>query len=130
MYLVDTSVWIEIFQETPKGKQVVIKLFNVSLFTASASIAEISKWCHLNKIDVAQKISRIEISSEIVHTTRFSEELAGELWVQVNKSTGKKVKQVGLIDCIIAAIAEENGLTVLTKDKHFEKFDKIKKELI
>ena len=130
MYLVDTSTWIEIFQDTEKGKKSAKLLKESRFFTASVSIAEISKWCYLNSIDFLEIISKIENASLILYTTRTSEQMAGRLWVEVNKKKQKKEKQVGLIDCIVAAIAEENDFVVLTKDRHFEKFDKIKKELI
>lgn len=130
MYIVDTSAWIEIFLGTQLGEIAKEKAKESSFFTASITIAEISKWCYLSNLDFAEIIPRVEKISIILNTTRTSEERAGQLWVQVNKKTPKKEKQVGLIDCIIAAIADENDLTVLTKDRHFLKFDGIKKELI
>ncbi len=130
MYLIDTSIWIEIFQDTEKGRRATRILKGLNFFTASISIAEISKWSYLNSIEILEIIIRIENTSGILQTTRISEQKAGQLWVEANKKPGKKEKQVGLIDCIIAAIAEENDLTVLTTDRHFSKFGKIKKEIL
>lgn len=131
MYIIDTSVWIEIFLDTDKGKKSAQMIKEqTSIFTGNITIAEISKWCYLNNIKFDEILERIEKTSLILYTTRLSEQRAGQLCVQVNKKLSNKEKTVGLIDCIIAAIAEENDLTVLTKDRHFLKFEGVKKEII
>lgn len=131
MYLIDTSVWIEILKKTDKGEAIEKKLSEVPYFTPAVCLAELSKWAYLNNLDSKDLIQTAEVASgDILATTRSSEERAGNFWVKINKETVQKGKTVGLIDCIIAAIAEENDLTVLTKDKHFGLFEQIKKELL
>lgn len=131
MYLLDSSAWIEILQGTKLGKKAAELAEQNRFFTASISMAEISKWCHLNGVDALEKLSKIEQASlEILQTTRISELRAGSLWLEVNRSLPKKTQKVGLIDCILAAIAEENDLTILTKDKHFLLFESIQREIL
>lgn len=130
MYLLDTSAWIEMIVGTDSGKKIKETIRGIQIFTPSVTIAEVSKWCYKQGSNSKKTIEDIEKSSiQILYTTRSSEQRAGQLCVEVNKKNLKE-KQVGLIDCIIAAIAEENDLTVLTKDKHFLLFEKTKKEII
>ena len=131
MYLVDTSIWVEIFRNTEIGRASEKKLSETSYFTASVSLAEISKRAYLDNLEPKEFIFRVEKTSNgILNSSRLSEQMAGKMWVEANGAKQRKERAVGLIDCIIAAIAEENDLTVLTKDKHFALFEGIKKEIL
>ena len=131
MYLVDTSVWIDIFRETESGKNAMKKIAGKDRYACAVTIVEMSKWCHSNNFAAAQILPRVETScSGILNSSRAGEFTAGKMWFKANKGIKRSGRQVGLIDCIIAATAEENGLTVLTQDKHFQRFTNIKKEII
>ena len=130
MYLLDTSAWIEIFRGTEKGKVVIRLTKNNALFTPNMAIAELSKWCYLNSQNVKKIIEQVEQKSDgILASSRVSEINSGKLWFETNKN--KKTKRnVGLVDCIIASIAQENNLTVITKDNDFNNFERIQKIII
>ena len=131
LFLVDTSVWIEILKGTTQGKTAINKITNTPIFTASISMAELSKWSYLNSKNSKEILSQIEnASAGIISTTRTTELRAGNLWVTVNKHRQKKLRTIGLVDCIIAATAEENCLKILTKDKDFLAFEQIENEII
>ncbi len=131
MYLVDTSAWIEILRGTQKGRKCAELIYKHNSFTIGIVIAEISKWCWVNKLDVNAKVSQVEaLCGGIIEADRVSHLRAGFLWAEANRGLGKKDRPAGLIDCLIAAIAEENDLTVITKDRHFTRFTKIRKEFL
>ena len=130
MYLVDTSVWAEIFIGSQLGKRTKNTLDKGECFALDISFAELSKWCISGNFDLQAMDGLVEKSANgILNTSKKGFIRAGELWHSANKNHGKG-RQVGLIDCIFAATAEENGLTMLTKDRHFAKFAGIKNEFI
>lgn len=131
MYLIDTSIWVEISQGTEKAKKCVQLISKHECYTTGIVIAEMSKWCYANSVDAKEKISWIDaLCNGILEPNRISQLRTGFLWKEANKQAGKKKRNIGLVDCLIAATAEENDLTVLTKDKHFKTFEGIKKEII
>jgi len=117
MFLVDTSAWIEFFRGTEKGKVVRTEITANRCFVTSESMAEIAKWCFQNSQDTEEKFAEVKgMTESVLYMGRRTEKRAGELCVKVN--AGRK-RKVGLVDCMIAAINEENGLTVLTLDSDF-----------
>ena len=117
MLLVDTSVWVELPKGTDKGAKAREEMRGKALYVASESMAELARWSLENGVDVDDKLREVvSVVQSVLYMGRKTEKRAGELCVKVNK--GRK-KKVGLIDCIIAAIGEENGLTVLTLDSDF-----------
>ncbi len=130
MYLIDTSVWVEIFLGSPLGKRAKGIMEKNECFAPDITLAEVGKWCILNNFEPGQIEGLMGRSCHgIISTSKRGFLRAGALWNSVN-ALGKKGRLVGLIDCIIAATAEENNLIVLTKDRHFTHFDKIAVELI
>ncbi len=131
MYLVDTSVWVELLKESEDWEKALSKLIPRAIFVSPLIITEISKWCCLNSANPHELIHRIEnVCHGVLYTTTESEIRSAQMWIAVNQSNASKGRQVGIIDCIIAATAEENGLTVLTKDRHFLLFEGIEKEIV
>lgn len=132
MYLVDTSAWVEILMGTVRGQKFSQAVLNSNCWATGIVLAEIAKWCWLNSVDVEATFLRIEgLCCGIIPSSRVSEMRSGQLWVQANKITDRrKVRAVGIANCLIAAIAEENGLTVLSKDAHFLRFGSVGKEVI
>ena len=130
MYLVDTSVWVEILSGSALGKTAKGALEKNECFAIDISFAELGKWCISNGFDHQVIEELIEKSCNgILSTSKKGLLRAGILWHTANKSIGRG-RQAGLVDCIIAALAEENGLTVFTKDRHFARFPQIKKEFL
>ncbi len=130
MYLIGTSIWVEIFLGSPLGKKAKSIMEKNECFAPDITLAEVSKWCILNNFEPGQIEGLMELSCHgIISTSKKGFLRAGALWNSVNTSR-KKGRLVGLIDCIIAATAEENNLVVFTKDRHFMHFDKIAVEMI
>lgn len=130
MYLVDTSVWAEIFLGTRLGQKAKAILDSGECFALDITLAELVKWCVSHNFDPQEIKDVTERSSNgTLGTSKTAFFQAGMLWHIANKSKGKG-RQIGLIDCIIAAAAEENGLVVITKDRHFLHFEEISKEII
>ena len=115
--LIDTSAWIEFFKGTEKGAKVRKEIEENTCYVTSESMAEVARWCFESKADVDKRFEEINgLTSSVLYMGRKTERRAGELAVSVNK--GRK-KRIGLMDCTIAAVAEENDLTVLTADSDF-----------
>ena len=130
MYLVDSSVWAEILAGSPLGKRAKEILENNECFSLDIAFAELSKWCISNNFEQGAMAELVEKSSNgIMAASKNTFLRAGALWHMANKRNVKG-RQIGLIDCIFAAVAEENDLTVLTKDRHFARFPQIKKEFL
>lgn len=131
MYLVDTSVWVELLKESEDWEKAFSHLISGPIFVSPLIITEISKWCCLNSTDPHEIVRRIEnLCHGVLYTTTESEIRSAEIWVVANHGNANRGRQAGIIDCIIAATAEENGLTVLTKDRHFLLFEGIEKEIV
>ena len=82
MYLVDTSIWVEIFRNTELGRAVGKKLSDFPYFTASVSLAEISKRAYLDNLDPKELISKVEKTSDgILNSSRLSEQMAGKFTI-------------------------------------------------
>ena len=130
MYLVDSSVWAEILAGSLLGARAKEILENNECFSLDIAFAELSKWCISNNFQQEAMAELVEKSSNgIMAASKNTFLRAGALWHMANKRNVKG-RQIGLIDCIFAAVAEENNLTVLTKDRHFVKFSEINAEII
>ena len=116
--LLDTSAWIEIFQDTDKGKVVEQIVRNNETFSSAATFTEIVHWCWRNGLerrimdylDVIKKCSKVlPVSEEICIA-------AGMLNFE-----RKRIKQKwGMLDSIILATAQKYGLKIVTKDHDYE----------
>lgn len=116
---------------TPRGSRVLEIIEGSPCYTPSITFAEISRWCHSNSRPVLEIMEKIEnMSDGVIMDSRVSEIAAGKLCFESNKKISGKGREIGLIDCLIASIAEENSLAVITKDRHFMHFDKIAVEMI
>ncbi len=130
MYVVDTSVWAEILLGSQLGKKAKSVLEKNECFALDITFAELSKWCISNKFDPLAIGQIIEKSCNgLLGVSKRGFLRAGMLWHSANNPL-RKGRQVGLVDCIIAAAAEENGVGVLTKDRHFTRFPGLKKEFL
>ncbi|HLC92400.1 MAG TPA: PIN domain-containing protein [archaeon] len=130
MYVVDTSVWAEILLGSQLGKRAKDILEKNECFALDITFAELSKWCISNNFNPLEIEALVEKSCNgMLGVSKRSFLRAGMLWHTVN-SPKQKGRQVGLIDCIVAATAEENGFGVFTKDRHFARFAQVKKEML
>jgi|SRR3989344_7110803 len=129
MYLIDTSIWAEILLGTPLGDKALEIIKKNECFALDITLAELSKWRISQNFSTDGIESLIDLSSNgILNCSIKGLIRSGALWNTANNTS--KGRQVGLMDCIIAACAEEHGFTVLTKDRHFSRFESIRAEII
>ncbi|MFH1588936.1 MAG: PIN domain-containing protein [Candidatus Diapherotrites archaeon] len=114
--LLDTYVWIELFNGTDKGEKVKQLIQSNACFTSSISLAELSEWIEKEKLNRKEILSYVKNFSAIIEADQKTMELAGIIKVQKRK----EMKGFGLVDAIILASAKEFNLTVVTGDKHFK----------
>lgn len=115
----DTSAWIEFFDGNEKGRRVKELILNRETFTASITIAELSYWYVKNNRNFEEPLEIISNTSQILQSNRLTEKIAGQLKFELNKTRKKREGTIGLVDCLIMSIAEENDLAIITTDKHF-----------
>jgi len=116
-YLLDTSCWLEWYNETKVGKKIKNRLKNEKRFTASLVIGELR---HLIKTERYFKVKAFVLNqSEIIPYDENISELAGQL----KKDT--KAKRIGWVDYAIAATAKVKNLTVCSTDHQFLTFKSI-----
>ena len=113
--LLDSSAWIEIFEGSSNGKKIEQIAENEDIYTSMVSISEITNWCRKNNLDENYYIGVIEENSGILSFTKESLILAGI----INFERKKIVKNWGMLDSMIYAIAKLNSIIVLTTDHHF-----------
>ena len=116
-YLVDTSCWIEWYNDTTTGKKIEKKLKDKIKYTPTATIGELRKNIRDERFF---KIKAFVLqNSQTIQCDDNISELAGQL----KKDT--KVRRIGWVDYIIVATAKVKDLTVCSTDHHFEGFKKI-----
>ena len=116
--LLDTSAWIELFQDTDKTAIVKNILETQENFTSSITFAEIVNWClRNNKEDkITAYLEGIRNGSNILDLTEAIIISAGKL----NYERKKIVKNWGMAYSLILATALVYDLKILTKDSHFK----------
>ena len=116
--LFDTSVWIEFFQGTDKGKKVEKILVREENFTSIVTFAEVINWCFKNNKEdkIEAYIEGIKKGSKILDLDEIIIIIAGEL----NYRRKQMEKNWGMLDSFILATAQVYNLKILTKDLHFK----------
>ncbi len=117
MILVDTSVWIDFFNGYQSGEEQVLK----SLLQAEEDIC-------LAGIHVMEIFQGIKQKEDILKTERYLKKFLVfipdlEMYFLASlifNACQKKSRTVNSADCLIAAVAIENNLVLLHKDKDFE----------
>ncbi len=122
--LLDTSAWIELFQESDKTAIVKNVLETEENFTSAITFAEIVNWCLKNNIDdkIIEYIGGIKKGSKILELDETIIISAGK----INYDRKKIVKNWGMIDSFILATALLYNLKILTKDFHFKDLENVK----
>lgn len=127
MYLIDTNIVIWVIRGNTIYEDILQKLKDKTpLSISTITIAEIYKNVlpgeQLKTEDVLDNFENYEVTSKIA-------KLSGLYWQQYSK----KYKNFSIVDCLIAATARENNLTLLTLNtRHFPMddinvFDPLKK---
>ncbi|MEK6984093.1 MAG: PIN domain-containing protein [Nanoarchaeota archaeon] len=122
--LLDTSAWIEFFQDTDKRPIVQNILKNEENFTSEITFAEIINWCFNYKLENKAKeyINGIKKGSKILMLNEAVIIYAGKL----NYERKKIVKNWGMVDSLILATSLLYDLKILTKDSHFKDVENAK----
>ncbi len=116
--LLDTSAWIELFQDTDKCLIVQEILKNEENFTSEITFAEIVNWCFKSKMEhmMMEYIEGIKKGSRILELNETILISAGK----INHQRKKIVKNWGMVDSLILATSLYYDLKILTKDMHFK----------
>ena len=119
-YIVDASAWIDYFRGTDRGRR-VSRLIRppgkpVEIFTPTVVLAEMQKhYAKGNQPGFDQDMKNIEImSKQLPVLDRDTAVRVGQLLAR-NDNRG-----MGIVDCILLAVAESNHGKVLTLDSHFK----------
>ena len=119
-YIVDASAWIDYFRGTSRGRR-VRQLIRppgkpVEIFTPTVVLAEMQK--HYAKEDQPgfdQDMTNVQmISKQLPVLDCETAVRAGQLLARHDN------KGMGIVDCILLAVAESNHGKVLTLDSHFK----------
>ena len=116
MILVDSSIWIELFEGTEKGLSIKENISKNKCYTSIVSISEVVKWCLQNKFDEEFYIRTIEENSLVLNLKKNIVKLAGK----INFEQKKKYKKFGMIDALIYTTGLTYGLKTITKDQDFK----------
>lgn len=118
--LIDTSVWIDYFQDTlSAGSELMDEILSSgNVYVPKVVIAEL--------IQGARSEKEIGVIKGFVEAFKIVEE-GKETWYKAGKLSydlKKKGKTINLTDCYIAVIAREHNCSILTLDKHFKEIQK------
>ncbi len=116
--ILDTYAWVELFLGSEKGKKVKDVLESEFCYASIVTLAEITKWCLQNDLDVPKYIGAIQKAAAILNLNNAICILAGKITFDAKKTA----RSFGLIGGVIAATAELYNLRVLTGDEHFRSF--------
>lgn len=119
--LLDTSAWIELFIESPKGSGVKSMVENKESYFSIVSVPEIVVWSFRNNKNPYFFLDRMKKASDIISINEAISILAGELNYKMKKS----VKDFGMIDSIILATSRIYDLKIVTTDPHFKDLDNV-----
>ena len=121
--LLDTSAWIELFQETDRTAIVKNVLETEENFTSTITFAEMVNWCFRNKKEdkITAYLKGIRHGSTILDLNEAIIISAGKL----NYERKKIVKNWGIVDSLILSTSLFYNLKILTKDNHFKDLENV-----
>ena len=114
MYLIDTDILIWVLRENKKYQNLIIKLAKKgTLSISTATIAEIYQNVYPSEL---VKTERVLGDLKSIDVNPLIAKQAGLYWQKYSKN----LQKLSVIDCIIAATAALNDLTVVSLNKkHF-----------
>ncbi|RJQ22262.1 type II toxin-antitoxin system VapC family toxin [Candidatus Woesearchaeota archaeon] len=114
-YVIDTSAWIEYFNETSKGKRIRDLIQNATLLTTGMIASELSaKFARENK-PVNELIYALQSMTKLVSIDFEVARQTGNLY----QSRRKTKPKFGIVDAHILAAAKINGAKIITCDNDF-----------
>jgi predicted nucleic acid-binding protein len=118
--LVDTSAWIDFFRGVEPMRSAARRLCD----DGRAAIAGIVLAELLVRVRSAQQAAHLAAIREALPLVEESVDdwLAAARYVREARASGV---QLGLADCVIAALAVRLGMQVLTTDRHFAEMERV-----
>jgi len=120
--LIDTYTWIEIFKNSPWGREALSCIEKNSQPVVSVlTLYELQyRLSDLNDRQKNNLLMRTILShADVIPVDTEIAILAGT----IKAGQKKKGSSMGAVDCIIVATARARGLKILSGDKHFESFE-------
>jgi predicted nucleic acid-binding protein len=116
--IIDTYAWVELLKSTERGKEVANILLRERCYTCITSFAEIAEWAIKNNLE--NKLEKYISDIKIASTTLYLNERIAVLAGKINRERKRKIKNWGMMDSFITALANLANLKILTGDKHFK----------
>lgn len=115
-HIIDTYAWVEYFRGTLKDPTARWIIETEENQTPTIVLAELKKkYVQENLPGFKSDLKFIESKTSIIPLDEETAIQAGEIRARIN------VPNMGLVDCILLAMARRSGLKVLTGDQHFER---------
>ncbi len=115
-YVLDSSVWIEYFKGSEKGKKIWAEISHKSLATSMIAIAELADMFERKKIPFEENLMFIHENAHILPVSLRVALASGKL---KNNIRSKKSK-FGLADAIHLATAHQENAIFITCDHDFK----------
>ena len=107
--LIDSSVWIELFEGSKKGEKAWKIISSNQCSISIISLTEIIKWCVKNKKEYKYRIEKIKQISTVINLNETISKMAGD----------NKINLRGIADSLIYSTARFYNLKLLTADNDF-----------
>ncbi|MBI2499609.1 type II toxin-antitoxin system VapC family toxin [Candidatus Woesearchaeota archaeon] len=118
MFLLDSSVILEIINDTKKSKDIIPKLKG-ELLTTPFSIYEIFLGLKRDELFILEKLLN---ALKVINFDTNSSLIA----VQIMKKLTDKGEKINLVDIFMASIAVSNDLTLVSLDNDFKNINNLK----
>lgn len=117
-FVFDTYAWIEYFKSSKAGAEVkdILESQNNEIFTSIITIAELASILKRDNSDVEIGCKIVNDLSKIYFTNLELAKEAGILHADIRK----KIKDFGMVDCIILVTARKLDAKIITGDPHFK----------
>ena len=123
MYVLDSSAFIELMNESPAGKKIAGKIGNTPAITTVFTVNEIFIGA---KGTQRKTIEKLFEGIEIIDYDKDSAIKS----VEIEEILLKKGQAINKVDIFIAGICLSNDKTIVTLDKHFKRIPGLKSILI
>lgn len=127
--ILDTCFIIDLMNSKKEAVEKIKELDKLGKTQATTAISIFELWCGLSQCNKPKKEKKkiMEVlSSQIVYELdKQSAETGGEIYGQLVK----KGNRIDAEDCMIAGIAIVQNKTIVTKDEHYDRIDKLNIEV-
>jgi len=124
MYVLDSSVIIELINNTERAGKILREIGDLPIITTSVCLHEIMSGTFNKQEEFI--MNGIITNMEILPHTKESAKIGAEIFKEL-KTKGNMVNE---FDILIASICEENKATLITLDKDFSKIKRINSKIL